>query len=124
MTQNLDNVLNGYIEALAAQSWDEASVFFHENATVIFAEGTYHGKSQIGDAIKKTFSLIKDEFFKISDLCWNCKTDNFASCTFRFEWSGTINGKRFTNHGRGTQVWLNENGHWQIINEHLGPVPR
>ncbi|PKL42735.1 MAG: hypothetical protein CVV41_11920 [Candidatus Riflebacteria bacterium HGW-Riflebacteria-1] len=124
MTQKLDEVLNNYIDALASQSWDAASVFFHEKATVIFAEGTYHGKSSIGAAISKTFSMIKDEFFDIRDIRWNLQTDQFASCTFCFKWEGTLNGNRFTNPGRGTLVWVNENGQWLIINEHFGPIPR
>jgi len=124
MTQQLDQVLKDYIDALASQSWDTASVFFHEKATVIFAEGTYHGKAEIGAAISKTFSLIKDEFFDVSDVRWNLQTEQTASCTFCFRWEGTINGRRFANLGRGTLVWINEKGSWQIINEHFGPVPR
>lgn len=124
MTQNLDNVLSEYIDALASQSWEAASVYFHEDATVIFAEGTYHGKKAIVETIRRTFSLIKDELFEILDLRWNHKTAEFASCNFCFNWAGTINGKRFTNPGRGTLVWIYENGRWQIINEHFGPMPR
>lgn len=124
MTNQLDQTLNNYIDALASQSWEAASVFFHENATVVFAEGTYHGKSAIGNAMKKTFSLIKDELFDIHDVRWNLKTDAFATCNFNFKWTGTINGKRFTNPGRGTLVWIKEDGNWLIINEHFGPMPR
>lgn len=124
MTNELENVLNGYIEALASQRWEAASIFFHENATVIFAEGTYHGKAAIGMTIRKTFSLIKDELFDMYDLRWNLQGEEFASCTFNFKWAGTINGNRFTNPGRGTLVWVKENGKWLIINEHFGPIPR
>ena len=124
MTQKLDEVLNNYIDALAAQSSDTASEFFHEKATVIFAEGTYHGKASIRAAFSKTFSIIKDEFFDIKDLRWNLQNEQFASCTFCFKWEGTLNGNRFMNPGRGTLVWVCDNGKWLIINEHFGPMPR
>ncbi|GAB4275691.1 MAG: hypothetical protein Kow0029_17090 [Candidatus Rifleibacteriota bacterium] len=113
-----------YEAALEKQSWDEVKDFFHENCTVVFAEATYYGKEQVSGAIKKTFSLIKDESFVLSNINWTIVRENFASCTFNFEWSGTINGKRFTNPGRGTAVWVLENGSWQIVNEHFGPMPR
>lgn len=121
---NVEETLGLYIKALATQSWDAAESFFHQNATVIFAEGTYYGKEQVGNAIHKTFSLIKDEDFSISDLKWTIRTDAFAVCTFVFDWSGTINGKRFTSPGRGTIVWVFAENEWKIINEHFGPLPR
>lgn len=124
MKLSVEETLKAYESALATQSWDAAAEFFHENATVIFTEGTYRGKAQVGAAIHKTFSLIKDEKFEIANLHWNLKTEQFASCTFEYEWSGTINKNRFTNLGRGTLVWINEDGRWQIINEHFGLKPR
>lgn len=113
-----------YETALGKQTWEAVEEFFHPNCTVIFAEANYYGKNQVSGAISKTFSLIKDENFSLSEINWTIVRENFASCTFNFEWSGTINGKRFTNPGRGTAVWILENGHWQIVNEHFGPMPR
>jgi hypothetical protein len=113
-----------YEEALAKQNWDSVKDFFHKNCTVIFAEATYYGKQQVGKAISKTFSLIKEEHFALSNINWTIVRENFACCTFHFEWSGTINGRRFTNPGRGTALWVLENARWQIVNEHFGPMPR
>ncbi len=124
MTSSIEKIFDDYIQALATQSWEAAETFFHEEATVIFAEGTYCGKRQIAMAIGKTFSIIRDEHFKVRNLRWNLKRETFATCTFEYEWSGTINKKRFTNPGRGTLAWVHENGCWQIINEHFGPMPR
>lgn len=124
MKTGVEETLNEYIAALATQSWDAADGFFHQNTTVIFAEGTYRGKGQVGIAIRKTFSMIKDENFVITNLHWNMKTEQFATCTFDYEWSGTLNNRRFTTPGRGTLVWIFDNGRWQIINEHFGPMPR
>ncbi|NCB39309.1 MAG: nuclear transport factor 2 family protein [Erysipelotrichia bacterium] len=124
MKLTVEETLREYESALATQSWDAAEEFFHDNATVVFVEGTYFGKKQVGLAIHKTFSMIKDENFVISGLHWTMKRDNFASCTFQFEWSGTINRKRFTNLGRGTLVWIHEDGRWQIVNEHFGSMPK
>lgn len=124
MKLNVEETLKAYESALATQSWDAAAGFFHENATVIFTEGTYRGKSQVGAAIRKTFSLIKDENFVITNLHWNLKSEEFSCCTFEYEWSGTINKNRFTTQGRGTLAWIYEDSRWQIINEHFGLMPR
>lgn len=124
MTSSVKKIFDDYIQALATQSWEAAEAFFHEEATVIFAEGTYRGKRQIAMAIGKTFSMIRDEHFEVRNLHWTIVKEAFATCTFEYEWSGTINNKRFTNPGRGTLAWVNDNSRWQIINEHFGPMPR
>jgi len=124
MQNKLEKIFYDYIDALATQSWEAAAPFFHQRATVIFTEATYYGKEQVSGAIGKTFSIIRDESFNISNLKWNIITENFASGTFEYVWSGTLQGKRFTNPGRATIVWVLENGSWQIINEHFGPMPK
>ena len=122
--KKVQETLMQYEAALGKQSWEAVEEFFHEDCTVVFAEANYYGKKQVGSAIRKTFSLIKDENFALSEIRWTIVRDNFATCTFNFEWAGTINGKRFVNPGRGTAVWIHENNRWQIVNEHFGPVPR
>ncbi len=124
MQKKLEEIFFDYIDALATQSWDAAAPYFHERATVVFTEATYYGKNQVAGAIGKTFSMIRDENFKIANLKWNIITGDFASGTFEYIWSGTLQGKRFTNPGRATIVWVCENGSWQIINEHFGPMPK
>ncbi|MEW6711802.1 MAG: nuclear transport factor 2 family protein [Candidatus Riflebacteria bacterium] len=122
--KTVQETLKLYEIGLSKQSWEAVKDFFHENCTVIFAEATYFGKNQVAGAIQKTFSLIKDESFTLSEINWTIIRESFASCTFNFEWAGTINGKRFVNPGRGTAVWAHENEKWQIVNEHFGPMPR
>lgn len=124
MYNEIEKTFNDYIEALATQNWQAAAPFFHEQATVIFTEATYHGKQQVSGAMCKTFSIIRDESFKVTNLKWNIVTADFASGTFEYVWSGTIQGKLFSSPGRATIAWVCENGHWQIINEHFGPMPK
>ena len=121
---NVESVFKKYVEALATQSWDACESFFHDDATVVFTEGTYIGKPEVAMAIGRTFSIIREESFVTKKLHWTIDTAAFATCTFEYVWAGTINGNRFTNPGRGTLVWVNTNGKWQIINEHFGPMPR
>ncbi len=120
----VENTMNSYLEALSEQKWSAVELFFHEAATVVFAEGTYFGKSQVEQAMGKTFSLIRDENFKVSEINWNFQKESCASCTFAYQWSGTLSGQRFSNKGRGTMLWAKETDRWMIVNKHLGPSPR
>jgi ketosteroid isomerase-like protein len=120
----VEETIKLYEAALAKQDWQAVKDFFHDNCTVVFAEATYYGKNQVENAISKTFSLIKDENFVLFNIVWAIVREDFASCTFHFEWSGTINMKRFTKPGRGTIFWVKENGRWQVVTQHFGPMPK
>lgn len=125
MINNQENVkerLKNYEAALSKHCWKAVDPFFHPDATVIFAEATYYGKHQVSTAISKTFSMIKDEHFKIYNVYWTMIHENFATCTFDHEWSGSLHGQKFANIGRGTITWVKESDTWQIINQHFGPA--
>ena len=121
--KNVKEIFKAYLEALASQNFETAIDFFADDATVLFREGSYFGKFQIKMILKNTFSIIKDETFEIQNLTWNYETDNFATCTFEYNWSGIIQGRRFVTPGRGSLAWANINDKWQIVLEHFGPMP-
>ena len=115
--------IKNYEQALANQNWDSVAEYFHNDCVVIFSEATYYGKLQVGMAIDKTFSIIKDESFKLSDIKWIYQSELFATCVFNYTWSGTMNKKTFSSAGRGTLAMVKTDDGWQIITEHLGPLP-
>ena len=108
---------------MASQNYESAIAFFADDATVFFREGSYYGRFQIKMILKNTFSIIKDETFTIQNLDWNYIGESFATCTFEYEWIGTIQGKRFTTPGRGSLAWAKIDDNWQIVLEHFGPMP-
>jgi len=110
-----------YENALETQRWENVSPLIHDHCTVTFSEGTHIGKSAVEAAFRKTFELIEDERYSMSDLHWIMRTDAFAVFSFTFAWSGVIRGKPASGGGRGTSVIVNQNGAWQLITEHLGP---
>ena len=116
--------ISTYEEGLASQSWAEIAPLIHENCAVTFSAGTHIGKVAVEAAFRKTFALIKEEKYKISDTHWIRETENSAVLIFQFSWSGIIEGKFASGSGRGTSVLTNENGKWQLICEHLGPPAR
>ena len=121
--KNLKKLFKVFFVALPSQNYESAIAFFADDATVFFREGSYYGKFQIKMILKNTFSIIKDETFEIQNLDWNHVEERFATCTFEYNWSGTIQGKRFVTPGRGSLAWANIEGSWRIVLEHFGPMP-
>ena len=113
--------VGAYEAALGTQQWDVIRPLVHPDCTVTFSDGTYRGIAQVGAAFRKTFALIQDEVYEMREVNWVLETETTAVMTFRFYWSGVINGKKASGSGRGTSVLVNGPGGWQLICEHLGP---
>jgi ketosteroid isomerase-like protein len=110
-----------YETALATQQWENVSPLIHEDCVATFSEGTYKGKAEVEQAFRRTFALIQDEAYSISNVHWVQKTDTTAVLVYNFSWSGIINGKPASGSGRGSSVLTKQDGRWQLICEHLGP---
>lgn len=119
-----EEFLVAYEAALASQEWKQVAPLIHERCTAVFTEKTFMGKSEVEQAFRRTFNLIQDETYKISSVQWLDRCEHHAICLYDFAWSGIINGQPASGGGRGTAVLKWENGHWQLLCEHLGPAAR
>ncbi|MCC5806726.1 MAG: nuclear transport factor 2 family protein [Opitutales bacterium] len=119
--QTPEETLREYEKRLSRQSWDLVKELIHEDAVFIFTESTFRGRDEIRQAFEKTFDLIKEEKFWITDLNWVAEADHLASCEYLFNWEGVIHGTPSSGGGRGSSVLIKTNDGWKIILEHLGP---
>jgi len=114
-------LLAGYEKALSSQRWSQVEPFFHDDACVTFANGTFKGKAALSDIFEQNFRSIEDEQYAISNVHWACQSAASAVALYEFHWQGMIDGKAASGGGRGTSVLIFEQGRWWIITEHLGP---
>jgi len=119
-----EEFLAAYEQALATQDWEQVSPLIHERCTAVFSEDTYIGKSEVEQAFRRTFNLIRDETYTISNRHWIDCSEEYAICLYDFAWSGIINGQAASGGGRGTAVLKWDDGRWQLLCEHLGPAAR
>jgi len=116
------NWIDEYEAALATQNWEMVAPLIHLDATVTFSNGTTHrGISAVEQAFCRNFSLIKSELYRISEVHWVIATESFVVFTFVYDWSGEMDGQQIAGSGRGTSSLVQENGHWLMVSEHLGP---
>jgi len=88
---------------------------------VTFSDGSQHkGREAVEKAFRRNFGLIKGEKYAISDVHWVVKTDEFAVFIFSFDWSGVINGEKYSGSGQGTSTLVKKNKIWLLASEHLG----
>ncbi len=116
-----EETLQAYEKLLSQQSWALVKELIHEDAVFIFTESTFRGKDEIRGAFEKTFDLIKEEKYWLTNLNWVARTSDMASCEYIFNWEGIIHGNPSSGGGRGSSVLIKTEGGWKIIQEHLGP---
>ena len=120
----VNDFLIAYETALATQDWVQVAPLIHDDCVAVFTEATFRGKEAVGAAFRKTFALIQDETYVISEVQVIRQTADLVVLSYDFAWSGLINDQSAAGGGRGTSVLVRENGRWLLLYEHLGPPPR
>ena len=115
------DLMQKYEKALESQNWLNIEPLMHNDICVTFSSGTFKGKQEVQKAFEKTFDLIKDEKYSISNIHWVFIGEKTAVSLYNFNWEGVINGQQSSGGGRGTFVFINSSSQWQILTEHLGP---
>ena len=120
---NHRELLSEYERQLTYQDFEKAKPLIAADAEFWFNDGSYRGIVEIGGAFRRTFDLIKDEKYWLTDVRWLQETESCATCIYQFNWTGVINGKACTGNGRGTTVTKKIEDRWMIIHEHLSRKP-
>lgn len=88
-------------------------------ATYWFTNGSHRGKDRVVAAVAHNFDVIKDEIYAITDVEWVTSAPDSAVVRYRFNWTGTQDGKPLSGSGRGTNVMIRRDNRWLMIHEHL-----
>ena len=115
----LDAFVRRYERATNRHDFDQLAPLIADDATYWFTDGSHGGIEAIRAAIERTFAVILDEVYELKDLEWVAVTDEMAVCRYRFFWSGTVDGRSESGHGRGTNVLVKSDGDWKVLHEHL-----
>jgi ketosteroid isomerase-like protein len=112
--------LAAFEAALAASDLDAAMAQVADDAVFLYSNGSAHfGTAAIRAAIAANFASIKDDTYATGDHVWLAQSDVAAACTYRFTWTGTMDGKPASGRGRGTTVLRRDPAGWRIVHEHL-----
>lgn len=117
------DILARYEHALSHREWEAIAPLVAADATFWFTDGTFHGHEAIREACEQTWASIPDETYWLEDVVWIACDEAAASCIYRFNWTGTIDGERISGNGRGTTVLQKRDAQWLIVHEHLSRNP-
>jgi len=116
----LDAFPAAYEAALRSQRWELVVPLLHDEACVTFSNGIVHsGKAAVQRAFEANFAAIENEDYRISELVWRDRTEDRASYTFRFAWTGRIAGQPASGAGTGSITMALTPMGWQLLAETL-----
>lgn len=116
-------VLAAYEDRINRHDFDLLVELIAPDATFWFSDGTHRGIEAIRAAFEATWRALADETYWLDQREWIAESDRAAVCTYRFNWSATIDGTPASGSGRGTTVLRCENDRWAIVHEHLSSMP-
>jgi ketosteroid isomerase-like protein len=116
-------VLKKYKAEINSHDFNRLEHLISKDCKFWFSSGTYEGIASTRQAFEKTWGIIKNETYTISDVNWICEGDRSAVCIYTFNWIGDVDGERRSGEGRGTSCFRLEDKEWKIIHEHLSPFP-
>ena len=122
-TISAKQLLETYKTEINIHDFSRIAPLLSEDCTFWFSSGTYVGLDAARKAFEKTWNLIKEEIYTISNFTWICEDEKAAACTYTYHWKGLINGALQEGAGRGTSCFRLEHQGWKIVHEHLSLFP-
>jgi len=118
------DVLAAYADRINLQDFDQLTDLIAPDATFWFTSGTHIGIAAIRAAFEATWQMMgKDEHYWLDQHNWIAEGDSAAACTYRFNWTATLDGQPMSGSGRGTSVLKRVDDRWWIVHEHLSRYP-
>ncbi len=118
-----EQLMDEYAARTNTHQFESVGDLIAENAVYWFREGSYRGREAIGQAFERTWAVIREEVYSVEEVEWLAVDTQTAVCIYTFRWQGMANGQSARGSGRGTSVLRNIDDGWQMVHEHLSPMP-
>lgn len=117
-------LLEKYKVEINKHNFDVLEPMISKDCKFWFSSGTFVGLQQVRQAFEKTWDMIKEEVYTLTDLEWIAESDQAAVCIYTFHWKGVVDGQLLEGGGRGTSCFRKEVEGWKIVHEHLSHFPK
>jgi ketosteroid isomerase-like protein len=121
---NAREILKKYEVEINKNNFDLLIPMISEDCKFWFSSGTFVGHAETRQAFEKTWNMIKDETYWLTDVEWIAESDLAAVSTYTFHWKGMIENQSCEGIGRGTSCFRKEKDGWKLIHEHLSHYPQ
>lgn len=117
-------LLEKYLVEINKHDFDLVTPLISDQCKFWFTSGTFVGLEEARAAFEKTWRMIENEVYSLSDLEWIAESETSAVCLYTYHWSGLIEGQAREGKGRGTSCFRKEARGWKLVHEHLSAIPK
>jgi len=111
--------LEAYINATNTHQFEQVKKYLSKNAIFMFSDDTCTNMNDIQRYFEQAWATIEQEVYSISNVNWLYIHDTSATCTYIYHYEGYKKGQFVKGSGRATNVFVRDEGAWQLIHEHL-----
>ncbi len=116
-------ILKAYEERINQHDFDLLVELIAPDAVFWFSDGSHKGHAEIRAAFEKTWAVLANDTYWLTELTWIAGGADAAACIYRFNWKTIVDGEPRSGSGRGTTVLARRAASWQIAHEHLSRNP-
>lgn len=91
--QTPQDLMREYAMQTNTHDFNQIAPLIAADAVYFFTEGAYSSKDELRAAFERTWATIRDEDYRIEDICWLACDERIAVCMYRFRWSGMVDGQ-------------------------------
>lgn len=95
------------------------------DAVFVFSDRREEGIAAVRAGFERTWSILPDEVYEMTDPEWLIDGPDAAACAFRYSYRGTLaDGRPLSGGGQGINLFRRAEGRWRLIFEQLTPDTR
>ena len=95
------------------------------DALFVFSDQRHEGIAAVRAGFERTWSILPDEVYEMTEGEWLIDGADFAACTFRYSYRGTLaDGRVLSGGGQGINLFRRTEGRWRLTFEQLTPDTR
>lgn len=93
-----------------------------DDAVFVFSDKRHEGLAAVRDSFNRTWAILPDEVYEMTDPVWIVQTRDSAACTFRYRYAGTMaDGRALSGGGQGINLFRPTARGWRLVYEQLTP---
>lgn len=115
-----------YRELINTHDFDRlAEEVVADDALFVFTDKVHRGMDEVRAAFNRTWSVLPDEVYTMTDAEWLTRDRDSAVVVFRYSYKGTLkNGQTLSGGGHGTNLYKRTPAGWRLAYEHLSHDPK
>lgn len=114
-----EKALGAYIDATNSHVFEKVARVLAGTVIFWFQDQEYRGAESARVYFEGAWESLPDEKYRIDNVVWIQRCQTSATCLFSYSFTGTRNGHVVSGGGKGTNVFVSEQGQWRLIHEHL-----